>query len=252
MFVNKKKVLLLFFTVMVAGSLSAFQVDLPKPVFDLSSPGNKRSLLVLNKGQDILAVEVGVLSRAIDLDGNEPESAPSLDFDVYPSQLLINPGEEASVTLLWKGTSVVPTQEVAYRIETKEIPFNDSSQVKVGAVQLLVGRRYLTAAYVTPPGAKPNLRLYSLVPSGNEGQRELVVTLENAGTAHQIVSNFAVTVTHRVEGGRDLPLSSPVVITDPVFRQKVNILPDGKRRFVIPWPSNLPLASLKGSLTNVE
>ena len=247
-----KTVFVLFLYGLVSSSIVlAFQVDVPKDTFNPAErSGRTRTVLITNKNQDLIAVELAILSRNIDLDGNEPEGGASSDFDVYPSQLLINPGEEAYVTLIWKGD--MPKKELAYRIESKDIPFNDSSQVKMGLVKLLVGRRYLNAAYVTPPGAKPNIQLFSMVPSANGDQKELVVTLENTGTAHKVVSNFAVNVTHRVEGGREVVLSQPVVLTDPKFRQKVNILPDGKRRFIMAWPENLPLAPLKGALINVE
>jgi fimbrial chaperone protein len=248
---SKAVICVLFCILWVTTPILGFQVDFPKATFDVFGQGKTRSLIVMNKGENLLAVEIAMARRTIDSDGNESLGEPSSDFDIYPTQLLINPGEDANVTLVWKGTTV-PNYELAYRIESKEIPFNDASQVKIGSVQFLVGRRYLTAAYVTPPGAKPNVRLHSLVPSTNGTQKELVVTVENVGTAHKIVANFSVNVTHRVDGGRDIPLSVPVTLTDPQFRQKFNILVDGKRAFTIPWPATLPFGSLKGVLSHVE
>lgn len=229
-----------------------FQVDFPKDTFDVDGSGMTRSLLVMNKGRDLLAVEISIATRDIAVDGQETLGEPSMDFDIYPTQLLINPGEDANVTLVWKGAMKVD-RELAYRVTTKEIPFNDSTIFKTGSVQLLVGRRFLHAAYVTPPNVKPNIRIQSLIPSENEGVASLVVMIENVGTAHKIVSGFAVNVTHRVIGGKLVPLARSIEIRDPSFSKKFNLLPGGALRFVVPWPDSLsPGAVLHGEILDVR
>lgn len=221
------------------GAAYGFQVDLRKENFDTEGSGKTRSLIVMNKGTNLLAVEIAMVTRHIDVDGQETLGGPNIDFDIYPSQLLVNPGEDAHVTLVWNGT-VKPDRELAYRLITKEIPFHDDASFKVGSIELLVGRRFLNAAYVTPPNVKPNIRLQSLTASENKGVSSLVVVIENVGTAHKIVSGFAVNATHRVSGGKGVPLARPIEIRDPSFSKNINILPGGAMRFVIPWPADLP------------
>lgn len=229
-----------------------FQVDFVKYNFDTEGSGMTRSLIVMNKGQDLLAVEISIATRDIDMDGHETLGAPSTDFDIYPTQLLINPGEDANVTLVWKGTGK-PDRELAYRVISNEIPFHDDSSFKAGPIQLLVGRRFLHAAYVTPPNVKPNIRIQSLTPSENEGVASLVVMIENVGTAHKVFSGFAVKVTHRVSGGKLLPLERPIELRDPSFSKKFNLLPGGVLRFVVPWPDSLPSGAVfQGEILDVR
>ena len=238
---------------MLAGfPVYGFQVDFLKYNFDTAGSGGTRSLIVTNKETNLLAVEISVATRDIDVDGNETLGEPSKDFDIYPAQLLINPGEDANVILVWKG-AVNPSHELAYRVISSEIPFHDSSSFKAGPIQLLVGRRFLHAAYVTPPNVKPNIRIQSLTSSENAGVLSLVVMVENAGAAHKIVSKFAVRVTHSVSAGKSVPLARPLEIRDPSFSKRFNLLPGGAMRFVVPWPISLPLGAVfQGEILDVR
>jgi fimbrial chaperone protein len=240
-----------FFFLIISFPVYGFHIDFPKDTFEVTGSGRSRSMIVTNVGNNLLAVEVSVVPREIDSEGNDVLGEPSSDFEVYPSQILINPGEDANVSLVWKGVTV-PSRELAYRVVSKEIPFHSASEFKSGPVQLLVGRRFLHAAYVTPPRVSANLRLQSLAVSANAELAEMVIVLENSGSAHQIVSGFTIVATHRVdERGNAYPLARPVEIRDPKFSAKVNLLAGGIRRIVIPWPTNLPKQPLKGTLTNV-
>lgn len=244
--------LLLISFLFLSFPIYGFQIDFPKSTFSLGGSGRTRSLLVTNKGTDLLAVEIAVLPREIDMNGEEILGSPSPDFDIYPTQLLIGPGEDANVSLVWKGTSM-PSKEVAYRVESKEIPFNDSSKFQSGMVDLLVGRRFLHSAYVTPSGVKSDVRVKSLEPSGNTDLRELVVIIENGGGLHKVISGFYIKVTASIdEKGHVTPLRNEVVVNHPQFEQKINLLSGGSRRWAIPWPENLPKTRLVGTFFHVE
>lgn len=229
-----------------------FQIDFLKDTFDSLGFGRTRSLTITNKGADILAVELEIVPREIDIEGQETTGASSPDFDIYPAQLLINPGEDANVNLVWKGTQSL-SQELAYRVVTKEIPFHGASEFKSGPIQLVVGRQFMHAAYVAPPAVAPKIGLQSLTVSENGTARDLVVVVENTGTAHKIVSGFSVMITDLVAtGGTARPIEKEIEINAAQFSQKINLLPGGRRRFVVPWPENLPKMALKGRLVNVQ
>ena len=228
-----------------------FQPDFPKNTFDITGSGKTRSLLITNKDPNILAVEISIVPREIDSDGQEFLGDPSPDFDVYPPQVLINPGEDAYVTLVWKGEKALSSEQ-AYRVVSNEVPFQDGSKFQSGKIQLVIGRRFLHAAYVKPPKVKPDIRLSALTVSANATTTNLVVTLENRGKAHQIVSDFGVSITNYVDDGRVIPLDKPVLLKDPAFRKRVNLLVGGRREYVIPWPAGLPKKELRGVVTDVR
>lgn len=233
-------------------SVFGFQVSFPVGVFDVQGSGKTRSLVIENKNPDLLAVEISVVSRSINDYGVESQGEIATDFDVYPSQLLINPGEDAVVSIVWNGKP--PTTERAYRVVTKEIPFNDDRAYKSGPIQVQIGRQYLHAAYVAPPGVRSKIVLESVRVSRNSTTAEMVIVLKNAGTAHQIVSNAELKVVGILsDEDKKIMLKSPINFSLIDSRGRFNLLAGNRYEIVVPWPSGLALSqSIEGELINVR
>jgi fimbrial chaperone protein len=229
-----------------------FQVEFPNDTFDVVGSGKTRSVIIENVNQDVIALDISVAPRSIDIDGNETLGLSSPDFDIYPAQLLINPGEDAIVTIVWKGD--VPKSERAFRVVSRQIPFNDASMYKNGPIEIEMARRFLHAAYVAPPGVTPNIVLASITPSQNAIKKELVLTIQNIGFAHKILSRGRLRITHYSdENGRSIALNSPLDI--PLFKdnKRINLLAGGSYRFIADWPENLPSTNvLKGVLREFQ
>ncbi len=236
----------LFFAFPVYG----FQLEFPKDTFGLEGSAKTLHAILSNKEDSIQAVEIAMKTRTLDMYGNETLEDTD-DFDIYPSQVLVAPGEDADVVIVWKGAA--PDRELTYRLEAKEVPFQASSEFRTGAIQLTVGRRYLYAAYVTPPGVRPSIRLDSMRRETNDkGADELVVVLTNAGTAHQILKRFDISIEKILNDSQASLLVSPQTVSDPIFQSRFNIFPGGVREFRIPWPENLPKGTPYGVVSNVK
>lgn len=237
---------LMLFVFSFATCVYGFQVEFPQDTFGVIGSEKTRSLIIENVSQDVIALDVEVLLRSIDIDGNETLDANSPDFDIYPSQLLINPGDDAVVTIVWKGE--IPKSERAFRIVTRQIPFSDSSMYKNGPIEIEMARRFLHAAYVSPPGVTPNIVLESVVSSQNAIKKDLVVTIKNVGEAHKIISTGRLKLTqYSDETGKPVVLKQPIDV--PLFKDKrrINLLVDGSYRFICDWPEKLPSSNgLKG------
>lgn len=102
----------------------------------------------------------------------------------------------------WNGET--PEKELAYRIIAEQVPLNieDEEQTNQGIQMLL---RYMAALYVNPGGVKPDIKVSDVKKEGDE----ILLTIENNGDAHQILSNpriqFIKGDTTHVLRAQDMP-----------------------------------------------
>jgi fimbrial chaperone protein len=214
--------------------------------------GSTSAFLIRNTTQELLALEISFLARQIDLDGNESTAPAEDDFLVYPPQILLRPGESQTVRITWVGDPQ-PSQSLAYWMLTAQVPIDLSqeNQSALPPAQPVEGIRVVLsplfnhqgAIYIVPPGASPKVVLQDVsYQKGENGQEQLVIMLENLGTAHQLLRNFQITVNS--EG-------ASITLTEEDLKglSGRNILPGNKRRFVLPWPKELPVGPVTATFT---
>jgi fimbrial chaperone protein len=219
-----------------------------------SGSGSHMPFLVRNDSNQPVALEISFTKRQVDIDGNETELEADEDFIAYPPQLLLMPGQTQTVRVSWLGDPL-PTEELAYWMTTQQVPVdlgneneNDSdfvAQVKEGInVSFSALINYKGAIYITPPNTIANIVVIDVShKKGEDGKDQLVLLLENQGTAHLLIREPQLTL--KSQSGQELVLSTEKL--DDL--QRKTILPATKRRFILPWPKELPVGPVTATFT---
>jgi fimbrial chaperone protein len=203
--------------------------------FDPSGRQAIQSFRLENETDKQVAVSVSVMTRHMDLDGEETNT-PTSDFSVFPAQIVIAPRQAQVVRVQWKGEAK-PGIERAYRIIAEQQAIKGELGPYARAIQLVV--RYVGSLYVVPAGVRPSVTLESVrAITDSQNRRALEVVLDNKGRSHTLLDEPALTldVNGSVKTLKDEEL--PGLVGE-------NILASSQRRFVLPWPADLPFAQPK-------
>lgn len=174
------------------------------------------------------------------------------DFLIYPAQLVLLPGDEASVQVRWIGPPNLPVER-AYTLVTRQVPIpslrNPAPEPAEGVhVDVTVLMNYEVRVYVTPPGARPKVVVESVVenPSDADGETFLEILLLNQGNARATLNDTPL----RLSPERAAPGQRPVVLpAGSVPALKTPILPGDRRRLRVPRPAGLPPGPVRASLS---
>lgn len=203
--------------------------------FDPSGRDAVQSFRLENETDRQVAVTVTITSRQMNIEGEE-SNAPTTDFAVFPSQIVIAPRQSQVVRVQWKGEPR-PGQERAYRIIAEQQAIKGDLGPNARAIQLVV--RYVGSLYVLPAGARPNVTLESArAIMDPQNKRSLEVVLDNQGRSHTLIDEPTLTLS---VGGTVKTLKED----DLAGLVGENILAASKRRFVFPWPADLPFEQPK-------
>lgn len=204
-----------------------------------SGRGATESFVVDNSGAKPIAVEMKVFVRSMTEDGEDLLTEDEGDFVVFPSQMVIMPGESQAVRLQWLGQQD-PEHELAYRLIAEQLPLDlDEEVIDGGRINVLF--RYVASVYIVP---KRRLQADVKITDAyiEEGEvNQLVVFAKNEGTKHSILRDARLTLkssTDSFELGSDqLPGLSGA-----------NILVGHSRKFVLPAPAGSQVGALDAEL----
>lgn len=175
--------LLLLASLIAASPAAAFKLTPIEAEFTAGRQSTQ-TFKVENPGTRAVAIEISVHRRDMALDGSDQLTPAPEDFVVFPDQIVLMPGQSQSVRVQWTG-SEAPAVETAYRLLAEQIPVDlDGSGGERSGLELLV--RYLAALYVRPADPMAQLSATLAIEDG-PGGRELVITVENSGTAHALL-----------------------------------------------------------------
>jgi P pilus assembly chaperone PapD len=157
----------------------AFHLEPPLIVLKADIGERMAWLDVVHTGGGPMAVELVVLERKIDLDGEAITTglARSDDFTVHPAQIILQPGERQRVQVAYKGRQRVTADKV-YNLFSKEVPLpvmDEEAGVRTGVNTLV--NYYTVIAFET--GKLGRLTFVSSKMIGN-GVVEVIV--ENKGS----------------------------------------------------------------------
>ena len=93
--------------------------------------------------------------------------------------------------------------------------------------------RYMGSLYVRPENVEPKLVLESVTVQKEKDKPVIAITFDNQGSARATLTNFKLNLS---SGGKTLELTTEQL--KDITNQ--NILANHKRRFVIPYPADLP------------
>jgi P pilus assembly chaperone PapD len=171
-----------------------------------------------NQDQRPVAVELTLLERVLDINGTEDmNSRESKDLTIYPSQLVVYPGETVKVQVVWAGASA-PIADRAYTVLAKEVPVsgvqsNSKDKVEINFKTLV---RYRCVVAVET-GKKGSLSVVS-TKKLDSAQTEIIV--ENRGAGRIPMDGFRLFI-----GGKKFE-------NFPGLGNA--IMPGDKRRFILP------------------
>ncbi len=211
------------------------------PISQTFSPegrGSTRTFRLKNEGEDYIAIRIKILTRSVTPEGKEKNRPADDLFTVYPAQVVVQPQSNQTVRIKWNGPSDI-RQEQCFRVLVEQVPvqFENSSNSESN---LKIMFRYLGALYITPEGAQPDviLETHSVepAPSDASGRNRLNFTIYNQGNRHAILNNLSLRIN--TAGAT----SEPVHVIDSDKLEGIsgeNILPDSRRHFSVPLPSEI-------------
>jgi fimbrial chaperone protein len=216
--------------------LLGFRLEPISQDFAPSGAKSSRTFRIDNPGETMIAVQVSVATREVDLDGREVNRDASGHFLVYPSRLIVKPRSIKTVRVKYIGPPD-PPRELAYRIIAEEVPVNvpGGEKTQGGGIRLVF--KYIGNIYIVPRAVKEDVILESArVEAVGSGARELVLIFHNRGTRHTLLGDLALRLSQQhpvypVVGARaELDAGMLKGVTGE------NILAGQKRRFRLPAP----------------
>jgi fimbrial chaperone protein len=228
---------------------AGFQLSPPAVEFRPTGRDIAKNFYVKSTGDEPVAVQVAVSTWEVAPDGTETNLPDDENFLVYPPQMILAPGVEQVVRVTWVGDSQVP-KELAYRVAFEQVPVNLAKvtervdeQIRVS---LSVVFKYVAAAYITPQGAKPEIVIESSEPQENpDGSKDLVLVFHNQGTARGFLNDSTIRLSSVTSPDMTIIISGSQIRDD----KGSVILAGNKRRFVLPWPKELPVGPVTATFT---
>lgn len=183
---------LLLLTFLIFPTAHAFKMSPIEVFVNSSGPGKTRTITLTNNEKIEIPVEVKIYSRSMELDGKETRK-PTLDLIVFPTQLILKPGEKRNLRVTWNGEPDL-SFEKSYRIHVRQIPVDvkkKNSQHKDAKSNLNIIFSYMGSLYVQPEKTKiePKLVVSQITPLKND---HVKIRLENQGSEHAILKNFDI------------------------------------------------------------
>lgn len=189
--------------------------------------GQKGSqFLIENESSANIAVELSVKSREMNEKGEETLT-DTKDISVFPPQIIIPPGEKRTIRVTYNNKDL-PELEKNYRVIAEQLPLKVDAKTKdQGGVKMLM--KFVAALYVSPAGAKSDVKLVDYNSTGNE----LKLVVENSGKLHQLLSNPVIKYLHKGKKGEIKSEDLPGFAGE-------NVLAGHKRTFIIKTSKSIP------------
>ncbi|WP_084437756.1 fimbrial biogenesis chaperone [Niveispirillum irakense] len=231
--------LFLLALLLISSPASAFRLTPIEMVFDPAGRGATQIFRIENDVQNPIAVEIRIIGRSQDGEGEDVEIPSTDEWIIFPEQIILEPGQNQSVRVQWVGDAN-PTRELAYRLIAEQLPIDIGQTPQTGGqVRLLV--QYKASLYVKPASASPAVTIASAAPHRLSDGTVLELMVRNDGTAHQILTGPTLTV----EGGGGKATIAAEALGGLAGE---NILPGVTRRFLLPWPKDVPVGPVTAQL----
>lgn len=183
--------------------------------------GSTQIFRLENTTPEPVAVEISMKSRLMKLNGEDDLQDAEDQFNVFPSQVVMQPGQVQSVRVQYIGPAALD-RERAFRLIAEQLPIDvGQAPSNGGRMRLLV--KYVASVYVLPSNLKAILSVTKLeVVDG----KWLAITMQNQGKTRKILKNITLDIG-------SVGLSS----LDLKGLEGENILADTIREFRVPMPA---------------
>jgi len=228
-------------------SLPTFAYTLTPTTMKLKDSGSESSgfMQLANKGTEPEAIQFTIYEHSKDPDGKAIRGNDASDqFIIYPHQVVMMPGDEVSVQVLWVGESILDAEQ-AFTLLSQQIPVPRKVTVKPDSIDKLtldirILMNYEGRVYITPLGAKADIITTSVNQvSGTNSPEMIEIIFENQGTAHASTSNMSLVFIPLDSAGAQLKQQAITLDTGKIPAMRSHLLAGGKRRLVIPRPAGL-------------
>ncbi|MCF0237324.1 MAG: molecular chaperone [Sphaerochaetaceae bacterium] len=246
---SKKLFLAFVLIVAVVFSVAAFQFSPLESTFEPTGANSSKIYTIVNDSDDSIAIQVSVLKRDQDAQGNEINEDGSAFFSVDRPYLIVPAQSSALVRITYQGTKTV-TSEMAFRVRAEQIAY---SQGKAASNQSMFNFLYVysTSAYVSPAEKVKKVDVGNIKASyDEEGNQVLQVTVRNRGNVHQILMDAKLEIKDGT--GKSVTISGPEAL---LSLDSMNLLAKKQVTKVIPFPEGLTFregATYTGSLSYTE
>ena len=210
---------------MLACGVWAFTLKPMSATLDPKGYGASKTFRLENESSNQVAFQVTIVSREMNLDGEETLKPATNLFTLFPPQGVIGPGQSQSVRLVWRGPSR-PAEEQCFRIVAEELPVN-FNPAEPGRAQIRILLRYRGTIYIRPKKARAELKVESLTRTSTNLWR---LAIANIGNAHCNLSNPSLTLADAAGHKTEISTNFLTAINGE------NILPHHTRNFLISLP----------------
>jgi len=201
-----------------------------------------------------VAVEISLLPREVDSNGTVffPSGKTTNDFLVFPSQIVMFPGEIQKVQIQWVGNSI-PIQEVAYGLIAAQLPVKldinpDTLKTAVAMIEVLT--RYEGVLMIRPGNVKPETVVDTCYFHDDSSGTQMVLWIKNKGSGMQRLNDITVSVTPYSKNNK-LEFSSRVQFQPEISNKltKQSLFPGQRRRLIFAWPKNVPVGRVAAGIS---
>jgi fimbrial chaperone protein len=204
-----------------------------------------------------MAIELRIVKREMDISGHISYASDESDenFVIYPTQMILYPGEIQMVYIQWAG-SAAPGKELVYSFIAENVPIelnpkkNDEEINGKASLEVRTLVRYEGLIFIRPSKVAPDVVVESANVEMDEASKpKLTVVLLNQGSARQKLTGMSLTVA---------PMEGDHALVDTAVTYKPSLPKDQtthslyagyRRRYVLPWPESVPVGPVKVSVT---
>lgn len=155
--------------------------------FSPAGRGATQMFRLENNTNEPVAVELVMKSRTMSIQGNDVLDDAEDQFNIYPAQLVLQPGQLQSVRVQYTGTAT-PDKELAFRLIAEQLPIDLGQPAQEGGrMRLLV--KYIASVYVVPRNARALLSVTEARIVQEGSQQWLQVRVQNDGATRKILKN---------------------------------------------------------------
>lgn len=179
-----------------------------------------------NTTAEVTAVEMSIKARAMAANGDDQLTDADDQFNVFPAQVVLQPGQVQTVRVQYVGVAALD-RERAFRLIAEQLPIDvGQAPQNGGRMRLLV--KYVASVYVVPANVKAVLAVTDTRLVSEGSARWLQVTVNNEGNTRKILKDLKVEVAGVTLAGEQLK-----------GMEGENVLARTTRVFRVPAPAGL-------------
>ena len=211
------------------------------PIYATLTPdgkGKSAAFDVENNQNAKIAIQFSMVKRTEGLDGTEVNDSAKESFNIFPEQLIMEPGQKRVVRVTWLGKEKVD-KELPFRFMAEQLEIQGlekKKEEKGGQIKILMA--YKASLYVEPPNVSPDVVVEDVKVAKGEKGTALHLIFFNRGKKHILLDDPTLDVSFKDQSNKDVSLKIEGADLAPV--NGINLLAGNKREFLLPWKDAVP------------